>query len=173
MQIEKNLVGTKIILRNYRKEDLKFSTDMWFDEEIGKYMSDPTAAYVDEEYRQALEGLQDSTNGYYLISQMKESDELVGTCCIFPDETREIYDIGYCIEKRFWKQGYGSEMLNLVIEWIKQQGGKKITAEVAVENEASKALLTKFGFEVGEETEFKKYHMDVVYKSYIYQLEVK
>ena len=43
-----------------------------------------------------------------------------------------------------------------------------MTAEVAVGNLASNALLRKFGFAVERRAEFSKYHMDVRFDSYIY-----
>ena len=172
MQIEKQLTGTRILLRNYGKPDLAFSTDMWFDEENGKYLSDPFRDYIDEAYRKALDGLQDSRMGYYLIIQSRASGNLIGTLCIFPDKDLTTYDIGYCIHKKYWNQGYATEAISLVTDWIARQGGTSITAEVAVENIASRALLEKCGFEIIEETAFKKYNMDIRYKSYIYQLSI-
>ena len=92
---------------------------------------------------------------------------------MFPNEDWDIYDIGYCIDRKYWKQGYGTEVIGLLLDWIRDHGGKKVTAEVAVENNASNALLVKCGFEVERATEFKKYNMDVVFKSYIYQILLK
>lgn len=55
MRIDNVLIGQRIIIRNYEKSDLDFLTGMWFDEENGKYMSDPTAEYVDEIFQKALD----------------------------------------------------------------------------------------------------------------------
>ena len=51
MKLEHNLLGERILIRNYRKSDFYFMTDMWFDPENGKYMSDPERGYVDEKYQ--------------------------------------------------------------------------------------------------------------------------
>ena len=51
---------------------------------------------------------------------------------------------------------------------MQEQGAEKATAEVAVENAASNALLRKFGFEIEKRSEFKKYHMEVRFDSYLY-----
>lgn len=168
MNIEKNLCGERLIIRNYVKDDLSFSTGMWFDEENGRYMSDPTRDFVDETYQKALDGLQDSTIGYYLIITLKDSDERIGTCCMFPDQIGTVYDIGYCIHKDYWQRGYAAEAVRLLLQWIRKNGGHKVTAEVAVDNAASDALLRKCGFEIERESEFKKYNTDIHFKSYIY-----
>lgn len=168
MKIETALQGSRIQIRDYRKSDLEFLTDMWFDAENGTYLSDPARAYVDETYQHALDTLEDSPHGYYLVIELADTGETIGSCCIFPDETRKVYDIGYCIHKRHWKQGYGSETISLLLRWMQEQGAEKATAEVAVENAASNALLRKLGFEIEKRSEFKKYHMEVRFDSYLY-----
>ena len=84
------------------------------------------------------------------------------------DENKKVYDIGYCIHKSKWKQGFGSEAVSLLLEWLKANGAEKVTAEVAADNIPSNMLLRKFGFEIEKQTEFKKYNMDVRFDSYIY-----
>lgn len=168
MRIDNVMIGQRIFIRNYEKADLNFLTSMWFDEENGKYMSDPTAEYVDEEFQNALNTLGESKFGYYLVIELADTRETIGSFCIFPDEDKRVYDIGYCIHKKYWRSGYGSEVLALVLDWLTARGAQKVTAEVAVDNSASNALLRKFGFEVEKKTEFKKYHMDVRFDSYIY-----
>ena len=85
MRIEKNLEGDRIYIRNYEVEDKLFCTSMWFDEENGKYLSDPTREYVDDVFQNAIDTLQESEDGYYLVISFISNDENVGTCCIFPD----------------------------------------------------------------------------------------
>lgn len=87
---------------------------------------------------------------------------------MFPDKSKKVYDIGYCIHRSRWRQGYGSEAISLILEWLKAQDAEKVTAEAAVDNTPSNTLLRKFGFEIEKRTQFKKYHMDVHFDSYIY-----
>ncbi len=168
MKIDEAMIGQRIIIRNYEKSDLNFLTSMWFDEENGRYMSDPAAEYVDEVYQNALDTLGESNSGYYLVIELHDSRQPVGSLCIFPDEDKKVYDIGYCIHKKYWKCGCGSETIALVLDWLRSHGARKVTAEVAVDNIASNALLRKFGFTVEKKAGFKKYNMDVHFDSYIY-----
>ncbi|MDD4295632.1 MAG: GNAT family protein [Ruminiclostridium sp.] len=172
MRLTYPIFDEHIIIRNYETDDLFFSTNMWFDDENGKYLSDPTAEYVDETYQKVLDGLADSPHGYYLIIERRKDNVKIGTCCAFPDAEKKVFDIGYCIEKNYWRQGFASTALKLLIEYIRSIGGERIIAEVAVENTASCSLLQKFGFEIEKEAEFKKYNMDACYKSYIYHLDI-
>ncbi len=168
MKIKQPMLGKGICLRNYTESDLTFLTDMWFDEENGKYLSDPTRDYVDKAFQKALDTLGESKYGYYLVIEIANTKESIGSACMFPDEDKKIYDIGYCIHKSKWKQGYGSKAIALMLEWLKANGAEKVTAEVAVDNIPSNILLRKFGFEIEKETEFKKYNMNVRFDSYIY-----
>ena len=168
MKLERPLAGERIVIRNYAPEDLRFSTDMWFDPENGRYLSDPAADYVDAAYQKALDGLQDSGDGYYLIAELRETGERIGTCCAFPDG-EGVCDIGYCVHKSRWKQGFGTETVELLVGWAREQGWSAVTAEAAKENRASCALLEKCGFSVLREASFKKYHMEIAFESLIYR----
>lgn len=168
MKIDKPIIGNQIVIRNYEKSDLGFLTSMWFDKENGKYMSDPTAEYVDEVFQKALDTLEESKLGYYLVIELIYTKESIGSFCIFPDKDKKVYDIGYCIHKKYWKSGYGSEAVSVMLDWLKAQGAKKVTAEVAIKNISSNALLRKFGFEIEKKSQFQKYNMNIQFDSYIY-----
>lgn len=169
MKMGRVLCGERISVRDYQKSDLAFVTEMCFDPENGRWMSDPTAEHVDETYRRALDEMEDCADGYYLIVQRQDSEERVGSACVFPDESGKTYDIGYCIRKDCWRQGYGTELAEGLIDWIRVQGGERVTAEVAMENAGSNALLRKMGFVRARESEFKKWNMNVRFKSWIYE----
>lgn len=172
MQIKENMTGNRIVIRDYHTEDQKFIEDLWFDPQMNRYMGDPLREFADEKYYEALSQMEDNEDGYYLIIQMKDSGERMGTCCMFPDTDRTTYDIGYTIDWRYWRMGYGSEAIGLLLHWIKEHGGKAVTCEVAVDNAASNALIRKMGFSVWKDAEYKKWNMNVKYKSYIYRREL-
>ena len=142
---------------------------MWFDEENGKYLSDPTAEYVDDVFMQAVDELEDSEDGYYLVIENMADGTSIGTCCAFPSEDGTNIDIGYCINKAYWRNGYATEAVSKLIEWARENSIKSITAEVAKENAPSCGLLRKLGFTEKKETTFKKYRMDIEYDSYVFE----
>ena len=169
MKLDRPLEGERIVIRSYAPEDLDFCTGMWFDPENGRYLSDPAREYVDEVFQRALDGLQDSGNGYYLVVERKVGGERIGTCCAFPDEAGKAYDIGYCVHKSCWRQGFGREIVELLLDWVRDQDGTAVTAEAARENRGSCALLEKCGFTLKREASFRKYHMDIEFDSCIYE----
>lgn len=164
MKIDKPIQGPRLAIRSYERSDLPFVTGMWLDPENGKYLSDPTADHVDAVFQKALDSLQDSPYGYYLIIEL--AGERIGSFSVFPEDG--VYDIGYCIHKDHWRRGYASEALCMMLEWMKARGAQKVTAEVAAENTPSNALLRKFGFDAEKQSEFRKYNMDVRFDSLIY-----
>lgn len=172
MKMNTKLTAERVVIRNYEPSDLEFVTGMWLDEENGAYMSDPTPEYVDDAFQHALDTLQDSPFGCYLIIEHAKTGERIGSFSIFPDEERRVYDIGYCIHKNHWRQGYASEAIARMLDWAKSRGAEKVTAEVAVENAASNALLHKFGFAVEKKAQFRKYNMDICFDSFIYAKEL-
>lgn len=167
MQLGQTLYGKRICLRSYTKSDLPFLTEMWFDEENGAYLSDPTRKYVDERYQNVLNHLENSTDGYYLVAQLSDTGAPIGSAGIFPTGDG-VCDIGYCVHKRCWQQGYGSEIVQLLLDWAAAHGVHKIMAEVAKDNLPSNRLLQKFGFTAEKESKFGKYNMDVWFPSHIY-----
>lgn len=170
MKIKNKLMGKRVTVRSYRKSDLDFVSGMWFDKENGRYLSDPEREYIDDVFQKAVDGLEDSESGYYFVAELTETGELIGSCSAFPNsDDKGSYDIGYCVHKSRWRQGYGIEIVLLLIDWIKSQGGKSVTAEAAKENESSCALLKKLGFEIIKEAEFKKYNMGISFESYIFE----
>ena len=56
------------------------------------------------------------------------SGEIIGSACAFPDETGEIYDIGYCIHRSRWRRGFGMEAVTLLLEELRRMGAKVVTA---------------------------------------------
>ena len=38
--------------------------------------------------------------------------ERIGSCCAFPNDDGSIIDVGYCINKKFWRNGYASEAVD-------------------------------------------------------------
>ena len=168
MELKETLAARRIALRNCKKTDLPILTAMWFDKENGRYLSDPTEEYADDKFKAALDNIETSPNGYYLAAVLKDTEQIIGSCFIFPDEKRESFELAYCIHKSHWRKGYASEILSLATAWAKDNGFSEITAEAAKENAASHALLTKNGFAVTGESEFQKYNMNITFESYTY-----
>ncbi|SHJ00046.1 GNAT family N-acetyltransferase [Pseudobutyrivibrio xylanivorans] len=168
MKVEHNIETPRMIIRSYQDDDRAFCISLWCDPVNGKYMSDPSVDCLNEKYIKCFEGMEDEDDAYYLIATDKETGAAIGTCCLFPEEDN--YDIGYCISKHLWKKGLGSELIQAIIEFARELGGRTLTAEVADENIASVKLLKKFDFESYKVASYKKWNSEVVFDSQFYKL---
>ena len=76
-----------------------------------------------------------------------EEDEFIGRCGFGPIETGEI-EVGYLIHKKFWNQGYATEVLKALLEWAKKNIDKDyIIAFAPLEHIASQRVMQKCDME--------------------------
>ena len=80
-----------------------------------------------------------------------------------------VFDLGYIIDKNFWRQGYGREAVCGAIAWAKQQGISELVANMAVDNVPSWSLAEAVGMQrtdvfANPKNQFKE--------SYIYRLRL-
>ncbi len=170
MKLEQTIETPRLRLRSYRSEDRDFCLALWGDAENGRYMADPLRENADEKYLACFADMEDDPEGYYLIAELKDGGAPVGTFCLFPKDGN--VDIGYCLAKARWRQGLGSEMLEAAIRWTRARGGISLSGEVADDNEASLALLRKFGFTAGKAGRFKKWNEERWFDSHIMELRL-
>ena len=161
----------RLTLRCYTPDDLPFVTSVWNDPEMGRYLCDPDRDHMDEKYVKSMQNLADDETCCYLIAQDAETGERIGTCSFIPDAAFHTVDLGYCIHKKFWRQGYATEMVSGLLKELVSRGAHAFTVSVAKENPGSNALMRKLGFHVEKEGSFRKRNTDIVYAEYIYRLD--
>lgn len=171
MKIEK-IETKRLYLRGFEKRDVVFAMSVWNDPEMGEYLPDPSMENMDEEYRKSLETLGDDEICCYLISESKQTGDRIGTCSFIPSEDGFVYDIAYCVHKKYWRNGYATEMAQGMIDYVKQNGAKKITVDVNKENAASNTIVKKLGFQVVGERSYKKSGTNLVFSDYQFELEI-
>lgn len=168
----KTIETPRLFLRGFEKEDARFAISIWNDPEMGEYLADEAMEEIDEEYLKEIEKLGEDETCCYLISELKETGERIGTCSFMPSGDGEVYDIAYCVHKKQWRKGYATEMIQGMIDHAKEQGAKKITVCVDKENVGSNAVVRKFGFTVAEESAYKKRGTDKMCADYKYELNL-
>ena len=83
------------------------------------------------------------------------------------------WDLGYCVHKNHWRQGYATEMIEALINFGYENGIRQFTADVAQENDASNGVLKKLGFFIEKEGTFRKQGTDSIYRDYTYRLDLE
>ena len=171
MKIEK-IETARLYLRGFEKEDAPFAISIWNDPEMGEYLADEAMEEVDSVYLKQIEELGEDEECCYLIAELKETSERIGTCSFIPSKDGESYDIAYCVHKSQWRKGFATEMIQGMIAHAKAQGAKKITVCVDKDNVASNAVMRKLGFAVAEESAYRKRGTDQMCEDYKYELRV-
>ncbi len=171
--IIKNLETSRLVIRSTKKEDTDFCLDIWLDDEMGKYMSDPPRDKAGDLYLKWKENVEVYDGCYYFVAVSRQTGDYIGTCSAVPNDEQNHWDLGYAIHKKYWRQGYATEMIKALIGFCYANGGRKITADVATENPGSNAVLRKLGFYVEKEGSFKKSGTDIIYDEYTYRLDLE
>lgn len=151
----------RLILRPLVIEDAKEAYQNWTsDPEVAKFMRwsthdnvEVTKAWIQSEI-DAEEG--DSVYNFGFV--LKETGELIGSGGLVYKEDKEMYELGYCIMKKYWRLGLTTEASRKIIEFaIQQLNQTKFFCCHAKENPASGRVMEKVGF---------KYQNDSVYYSW-------
>lgn len=169
MQI-KDIKTARLLLRGFTKEDALWAYSIWNDPEMGQYLPDEAKEEIDHEYLKQLEILGEDEECCYLIPVSKDSLERIGTCSFMISEDQKTYDIAYCVHKKFWRQGYATEIAQGMIDYARSQGAEKVTIFVSQENIASNRVAQKCGGKIVSESTYKKRGTDIVMKDYKYEI---
>lgn len=172
MQLEQMETG-RLIIRSTRESDGDNCLDIWLDDEMGKYMGDPPRDKADEGTLNFAVGIENDDGWYPMVIIHKETKEFLGTSSIVPSVDGKVWDLGYAVHKKFWRQGYATEFLGRIIELGRQNGISAFTAKVAKENAPSCELLKKLGFIIVQDSNsFRKRGTDIVFPEYTFKLKI-
>ncbi|CAM4196885.1 GNAT family N-acetyltransferase [Bacillus paramycoides] len=104
--------------------------------------------------------------------EKKGTDQLIGTCGFhLINNHHNRAEIGYELDDTYWGQGYATEALQAMLAYgFEKLNFIRIAAVVYIENEASRNLLKKAGFQ--EEGLLRKYMIqnDVAHDTVVYSL---
>ena len=171
--LTKDILTERLIIKSMREEYSPLCFSIWLDKEMGKYLSDPPRENASEEYMNFAKDIEKDETWYPFVAFSDTTNEFIGTCSIVPMKDPTHWDLGYCIHKRHWRQGYATEMIQSLINFGYTKGGRKFTADIAQENIASNALIKKLGFTIETEGTFKKQETNIIYNSYTYKLNLE
>ncbi|MEA5038424.1 MAG: GNAT family N-acetyltransferase [Clostridiaceae bacterium] len=165
---------SRLLIRPTKEADSEKCLNIWLDEEMGKYLSDPPRDKADEDELNFATDIENQDGWYPMVITCKENGDFLGTCSVVPYEDEKCWDLGYTIHKKYWRQGYATELLLKLITVGETQGVRSFTATVAKENIGSNALLKKLGFSIWKDNgKFHKRGTDIVYEEYVYRLDLR
>ncbi len=144
------LLGKRIILRPLQRKDAAALVKFANDKLIALYTRLPYPYRLQDavDFIPQTQQRQREEKSYELGIELKETKEIIGMMSIRDiDSQNKSGEVGYWIGRKYWKQGLGSEALQLMIRFgFNKLKLKRLCAKVLHPNRASASLLVKYGF---------------------------
>ena len=141
----------RLIIRTWKKKDLKDAFQLWSDPEVTKYIAEkPFNEIQVKEHLERLDKCQNKHGFQYWALELKEENRVLGCCglrpWIFYKETKGV-EMGFHIARPYWKKGLATEAAKKVIHYaFHELELKELYAGHHPDNEASRNLLLKLNF---------------------------
>ena len=152
--MNKRIETKRLILRSPKESDAEPMFSNWAnDPEVTKYLTWNPHESVEVTkmiVSRWLKEEEDPKTVRFVIT-IKGNDEPVGTIDVvgYHDGDPEI---GYCLSRKLWGQGYMTEACQAVMDYLFSLGHKRILIDAAEENAGSNRVIAKCGFRfVGKE----------------------
>lgn len=147
--VNKEKLETKrLILRKFTLDDTEEMFNGWCDDpEVTKYMTWNPHRNI-EETKTILASWINAYNDPDTIRYgicLKNSGKLIGSIDVV-DYVDGNPEIGYCLSKRYWNNGYMTEALEALVKYLFQSGFNKIIIEADIRNIGSNRVIEKCGF---------------------------
>lgn len=171
----KELETERLKLRYLKEDDLTSLYDAWSDDEVTKYVSFDTYTSIDAAKERVGIWLERYKNEkcYRWIIERKEDGELFGIIDVVGYEDDGAPEIGYLSRRRYWGNGYMTEALGAVTEYLFSEGFSSIVVEAFVQNAGSNRVIQKNGFTLvgGRDMEVTKRGETVSFRVNTYRKE--
>lgn len=147
----KNLVTDRLILRRFTIEDADAMFNNWAsDPEVTKYLMWPYHKTVEISHSVLMDWTsQYNKDDYYqwAIILKENGDEPIGSIAVVRNnDTIEMVHIGYCIGRKWWKQGITSEALSALVKFFFEEVGvNRIESRHDPRNPNSGKVMMKCG----------------------------
>lgn len=147
------LTTERLTLRRFEIEDAEDAFYNWCnDEEVTIHLTWNPHASV-EETKQIIESWiaqYSESNFYQWAIELNESEQAIGSISVVNiDESVGSLEVGYCIGKAYWHQGYTTEALREVILFlINEVGAGRVWARHHVDNVYSGRVMQAAGMEL-------------------------
>lgn len=144
----KDIETERLILRDASVDDAEDMFEYAKLEEVTKYLSwKPHISVKDSEKILEMLSKEAMEKDSYVLKAiiLKENDKMIGTidARIFGDGLKDA-EFGYCLNPKYWKQGYMSEALKAFMEALhKEHRIENIFGSFERENIASKRVMQK------------------------------
>lgn len=143
----------RLILRTLDESDLDNLMNIWGDPEVMRYSGGSGSREQEAKSLAFYIRLQEE-KGYSPFGVIdKETKKFLGVCGFNPPSNLGVIELMYHFAKENWGKGYATEAGKACIDYIQHQNiTDKLAAFIEPENQNSKKVLQKLGFQYGGTT---------------------
>lgn len=149
----------KLLIRELIENDVNVIFELYSDKEAMKFRGSKPFENIDEAekmLKKVGENIKNRIEYRYGIIE-KETSNLIGTYLITPITNIECM-VGCSIGKKYWRLGYGIEVMQLMSEYLRNLKYEKIVGLIKTENIPSIKLVEKMNFVLIEQTEKPEFY---------------
>ena len=166
----------RLILRPLTVADAEHIFTTWTsDPQVTRYMIYPTHASVEvtRSWLADVEKNRDSEEEVDLGFELKATGKLIGSGGAYYKADKKAYSIGYNIARDYWGNGYATEAMTAIMQYlIKEKGAKRFISEHAVDNLASGRVMEKLGLKYYADGSYAKYDGQV-FQAKLYKMDLE
>jgi len=176
--ITKPFETERLLLRPAKVTDAEAIYNNWTsDPAVSHFMRWNTHQSIDEtiEWLTRMEAELSNPNKTFCdwIFVLKETNQPIGSGGIFYNKTHDMLEVGYCLMKSRWGQGFATEAARGILNFaMTELGASKFFACHAKENTASGKIIEKLGFVYKSDSQYSKFDGSQTYETREYFLEV-
>ncbi len=153
----KILETERLLLRRLAIDDLDALHSLYSDPDVRRYIPDCPSDYdaTREELRWFVDGGDPAHPGLGLWATIhRESGAFIGRCGLIPwtNDGNDEVEVAYCLAKRFWRQGLGTEVARALVRYgFETLGLRRVTALIDRANAASVRIAETAGLALEKE----------------------
>lgn len=142
----------RLIFRELKMSDAARLFEIYSDKEAMKYRQSNHHETIDDSFEMLKRDAEVKASKYEFRFGIinKDSNQLIGTIMYQPIYSKAI--IGYSFAKEVWGNGYATEVINWMINYLKSKNFVIIEAWVLNDNTASSKVLEKNNFKLISQT---------------------
>lgn len=139
----KDLILRKAVFDDY----MDIYQNLWRHEESARYMFWNITESIEDAISRMERTIDfQKSHKYALFVYEKKTDKAIGFAGMMEIEPGVYEETGIAIGPDFVHKGYGTQILNVLVDEAKKEGAHKIMAACRIENEASHKMQMKCGF---------------------------
>lgn len=144
-----NIESNRLLLRKFVVNDANDIYNNWTsDQQVDKYVTWNVHKEIGETEKLLNYWINDYNNDftYRWVIVLKETQELIGCIDVIHKNVQyKTCEIGYCIGSKWWSNGYATESLKLVLDYLLNAGFEIVVAQHFSSNFASGKVMKKAG----------------------------